>query len=304
MQLFDVSRLPISSTIYKGGRQRLENGTEYDIIPVSYYDHFICNGYEYIILPMQSEDTDAKQILQSNNFQTIISPKKTNEPHFIAYRKTTLPDTYTQKHNIAMCVYFLQNSNTEIERFLDYYLAQGIDKIFMYYCGSLSERPDLPQREQVEYLEWKYLHFLFFPYQGVTLWQHYAQVPLYNVFAKKIAPHCNWSFYSDIDEFIKAPEGTLKDYLYSTTINNHLFTQHRWAKIDFKANNVECEAETNEPSRGKTILKGSLILPQGTMCNHKSMHPSACSLLMLHNRHHPNYDNVPHKTFKLNEKII
>lgn len=297
--MFNNSLLPVSSTIYKGGRQRLENGIEYDILPIPFYEHFVSKGYEYIILPMQSEDTDAEKILKLNNFQTVVSPKKTNEPHFIAYRETTLPNTYTQKHDIAMCVYFLQNTNTEIERFLDYYLSQGIDKIFMYYCGSLSDRPDLPQKEKVEYIEWKYIHFLFFNYQGTTLWQHYAQVPLYNVFAKKIAPHCNWSFYSDIDEFIKAPEGTLKEYLNSYTGNNHLFTQHRWAKIDFKTKHIECEDVTNEPVRGKTILKGNLIQPQGVMHNHCSMNPVVCDLLMFHNRHHPNYDKRTHVAFKL-----
>jgi hypothetical protein len=299
LKLFDLAMLPISNIIYKGGRQRLENDVQYDILPITHYDHFVSNGYEYIILPVQSQDTEAEAVLKLNNFKTVISRKKTNEPHFIAFRETNLPDTYTQKHDIVMCVYFLQNSNTEIERFLDYYLSQGIDKIFMYYCGSLSERSDLPQRERVEYLEWKYIHFLFFPYQGVTLWQHYAQVPLYNVFAKKIAPHCNWSFYSDIDEFIKAPEGTLHEYLKGRTSNEHLFTQHRWAKIDFKAKQVECEESTNEPARGKTILKGGSIKPHETMHNHHSMQAVSCDLLMFHNRHHPNWDKVSHKSLSL-----
>jgi hypothetical protein len=293
--LFDSSLLPVSDIIYKGGRQRLEPGVQYDIIPIPFYDHFVSKGYEYFILPVQSHDTEANNILKKEGFKTVMSHKKTNEPHFIAYRETKLPNTYTQKHDIVMCVYFLQNTNADIEKFLDYYLSQGIDKIFMYYCGNLSDRPDLPQRKNVEYLEWKYIHFLFMPQQDTTTWQHYAQVPLYNVFAKKIAPHCNWSFYSDIDEFIKAPKGTLKEYLTSSNINRHLFTQHRWAKIDFTNNQVEYEEHTNEPLRGKSIIKGSLIEPQLIMHNHRSMKAEDSDLLMFHNRHHPNYKKVSHK---------
>lgn len=284
--MFDTSLLPVYSKIYAGIPNKILC-KPINVVPVLYYDQFVSNGYEYIILPFTSINSNTKKVLVENEFNIAINPIRFTQPSFIAYRETELLDTYQHKHDIVMCVYFLQNKNEEIERFFDYYLDQGVEKIFMYYCGKLSDRPNLPQRNEVEYLEWNYIHYLHDLYENEKK-IHYSQIPLYNTFAKKISPHCKWSFFVDLDEYVKAPTNlTLKDYLLTNEFNSHLFTQHRWAKINFDKNEVKFEKIPSNLGRGKTILNGKLIQPSTLMINHRSANAANSNLLMFHTKKCP-----------------
>lgn len=277
---FNTKLLPVFNEKIKVCKYKINE--ECIIDPITHYDQFVAKGYEYIILPHYSKVTNVESVLQNYGFNTIYNNKNTWEPSFLAFRETALTDTYEYKHNIVMCVYFLQNNNEEIERFFSYYLNQGIEKIFMYYCGKLSERPNLPQRKEVVYLEWSHI-FWHLPTE-YSHKVHNLQVPLYNMFAKKIGMHCNWFIFCDLDEYIKAPNDTLKTYLNKYIESNHLFTQHRWAHIEFESNEVEYEKSTCSVSRGKTILKGNLIKPSDTLNVHHSLHAKTSDLLMFHHR--------------------
>lgn len=277
---FNTKLLPVFNEKIKVRKDKINE--EYIIDPITHYDQFVAKGNEYIILPHYSKATNVESVLQNCGFNTIYNNKNPSEPSFLAFRESSLPDTYKHAHNTVMCIYFLQNKNEEIERFFDYYLNQGIEKIFMYYCGKLSERPNLPQRKEVVYLEWSHI-FWHLPTEGSQSRVHNLQVPLYNMFAKKIGMHCNWFIFCDLDEYIKAPNDTLKTYLNKYIESNHLFTQHRWAHIKFEANEVEYEEYTCS-GRGKTILKGNLIKPSDTFNVHRSLDAQTSNLLMFHHR--------------------
>lgn len=282
-KLYNTRLLPILDGQLIG--RKYKDKEVHTLNPISHYDHFVSKGYEYIILPHYSKLTTSENLLQNNNFTTSYVTSNPTEITFIAYRETILPDTYQHKHDIVMCVYFLQNENEEIERFFDYYLAQGVEKIFMYYCGKLSDRPNLPQRNEVEYLEWNHI---FHHYESLTnRLIHNLQIPLYNMFAKKIAMHCNWSIFCDLDEYIKAPNSTLKTYLDNYIKENHLFTQHKFACVNEEKNQIEylCNG-FNSSGRGKTILKGSIITSSDTMNVHRSLKAKDSDLLMFHNKEH------------------
>jgi len=227
--LFDITLLPQLQKPLTGYIRNCSQPTSFletqNIICPRIYDQFVTNNVEYIILPIQMVEVSVK-ILQDNNF-TVVTHNDYHEPICIAYKSTTLPDTYTNTHNIVMCVYFLQNNNQEIDTFFDYYYKQGVEKIFLYYCGKLNDRPNLPSRDYVEYCEWSYVHRVLD--ESINTKIHFSQVPLYNMFAKKIGMHSNWSIYCDLDEYLYHPINTLKEYLADK--QNHLFTQHRFSMV-------------------------------------------------------------------------
>lgn len=294
MDFFDVNKLPTFNKQIKVSRSKL-SGT-YTIDPITHYDQFVSKGYEYLILPHYLKTTNAENILQNYNFVTVDNCyKKDYEPSFLAFRETSLPNTYIHTHDIVMCVYFLQNKNEEIERFFDYYLAQGVEKIFMYYCGRLSERPNLPQRKEVEYLEWP--HVFWHEPPEYTHPVHNLQIPLYNMFAKKIGMSCNWSIFCDLDEYIKAPNHTLKEYLNNYMEPTHLFTQHRYSCINFNTNEVVVEPQVTNPQRGKLILKGSILTPPDMLNVHHCLQAKTSNLLMLHNRDSESFYKLKQSNF-------
>lgn len=282
--LFDVDSLPQLQTPLIGyvratNRRIMLVELEQKMICTKVYQQFVTNNIEYLILPLQTFEL-TQDILLKNNFSTVARNTQGDQSAYFAYRPTNLSNTYKYTHNIVMCVYFLNNTVEEIKRFFDYYSNQGVDRIFMYYCGKLTERPNLPQRSFVEYHEWGFINRV----KDLTtrLKKHYAQPQLYNMFAKKIGIHCNWSIYVDLDEYIYHPSHTLKEYLADK--QTCLFTDHRFSIVDPITKICMHESITSFPGKGKTILKGSEIKIIDAMYVHRSCRAKNCDLLLLHNR--------------------
>jgi hypothetical protein len=283
-ELFDTSLLPLSNDQYTGTKRLIDTDIQFLLPPKTHYDQFVTNGYEFVFLTIQSVDAGGMDILKQNGFKCI--KRYNSEPCYFGFRPTRLDNNYKNKHSIVMCVYFLQNPNNQIEKFLDYYTSQGVEKIFMYYCGKLSDRPNLPQRENVEYFEWDYIHYVHNFQKQIT--QHYSQVPLYNIFSKKIAPHCDWSIYCDIDEFIKVAnkKQTIKDYLYNSKIDNHIYLNEYKCYIDFKNKKILYDVLEKNETFGKTILNSNHIHKESYAENHRMMNASTDeNLKMFHFRH-------------------
>ncbi len=304
--LFDSTHLPITNTIYKGGRLKIEESQWYDISPTKVYSQFVSLGFEYIVLTPYVLEAETDSILKENKFTVIKSHPRCREPYFFGFRKTQLPDTYNKFHDIVMCVYFLQNSNEEIQNFVNYYTAQGIEKIFMYYCGQLSKRRDLPVFSNVEYFEWNYLHYFYYPidpsnkpyysrcrkYPGY-FWQHYAQPQLYNMFAKKIATKCNWAFFVDLDEYVITNNRDIKTHLTNLDSKKHLLVKNYWSKINFSNYTAETEMYCID-KRYKNILYGPKIQPSDVIHIHttsNSLLANEKEIRMLHHRNELNFQN-------------
>jgi hypothetical protein len=281
--LFDISLLPLKNLTLEGIRDKSD--IKESIKPITFYDHFVTKGHEYIIVNVQSVLSGAEKLLRENAFTTIFTKPFEKEQLFLAYRETSNKDTFKQSHDIVICVYFIENTNSEIELFFDYYFKQGIEKIFMFYCGKLEDRPNLPQRNFVEYFSWDYSPFWILDPITKTK-AHYVQIPLYNVFAKKISPHCNWTIFCDLDEYIFSnTHKTIKAHLNSS--KSHLFTNHRWAKVDSSRKNIKYENKSSIKERGKNLLKGNLINPSDKINIHQNLKNLNCefdeNLLMFHN---------------------
>jgi hypothetical protein len=298
-EMFDVDLLPSYPNKLRGFRRI--NGQpeelEHPITVPKIYDQFVTNNIEYLVLPFINYNELTVRILKENNFIILESNVLTGkEPVFMAFRSTKLNDTYENTHDIVMCVYFLQNSNEEIIRFVNYYTSQGIEKIFMYYCGDLSKRTDLPVFDNVAYFEWNYVNRVLKPEQyhdtekqGLQSFVknngiHFSQVPLYNSFSKKIGKKSNWTFLVDLDEFVIAPNKSLKEYLKDDALTTHLFTDHRRAHIDFKNGTAFFESSCIHKGGGKTILKKSKILDKSIMNVHRADRPTESDLIMLHHK--------------------
>ena len=271
LQLFNTCLIP-PLDVHLTGYERTPGQPEVarlNMICPAFHDHFVCNGFEFIVLPYPTLSV-ADDVLKAHNFKTHYgTPCKGWEPFYFGYRKTQLPNTYNNTHNIVMCVYFFRNPNIEIERFFEYYYSQGIDKIFMYYCGKLTDRPNLPQRDYVEYFEWDFIHFIDRVPAEPPKKELFSQTYLYNAFMHKISPLCNWTFFCDLDEYIQVPKYTLKEYLALPTHCTHLFTHHRLANINFQTNVITSEHIVTQPHLGKTIIKGDLVKNSHVMGNHK-----------------------------------
>ena len=290
MSLFNLNLIPTSHTTLVG-YVRINNNNLVETLDIKctrFYEQFVSNNVEYIVMPILMLNS-SKLVLEENNF-TISPHYGYEEPIYFAYKVTDEQNTYKYTHDIVMCVYFLNNSNIEIEMFFDYYMKQGVEKIFMYYCGNLADRTNLPQREYVEYYEWNFINRVKDPLSNNVI--HYSQVPLYNMFAKKIGIHCNWSVYVDLDEYIYHPTCTLKEYLADK--QTHLFTQHRFSKVNPITKICMHESITNFPGRGKSILKGSEINVSDCIRVHRSCNAINCDLLLLHNKRSrkPNVENA------------
>jgi hypothetical protein len=282
--LFNTNLLPQTKETFEGKFDKIEKYAP--IKPSKFYDHFVTKGYEYLILDVQSVLGGAENILKEHKFITNFSEPFELEQLFLAFRETSEPDTYKQKHNIVMCVYFFQNPNSELEFFFDYYHKQGIEKIFMFYCGKSENRPNLPTRDFVEYLSFDYTPFWILNPKTKQR-AHYLQIPLYNIFVKKISPHCSWTIFCDLDEFIYSlNHKSIK--LHLEKASSHLLTNHRWAKVKFNNNQISYENKTSSPIRAKNVLKGTLIKPPDIIKIHEfSESEDKCSidenLLMFHN---------------------
>ena len=128
--LFDLSSIPFLTDI-KGKWFWWEKAKEY-IKPLSFYDHFVTNHTEYIILPVYLFEKATINLLEDSGFKFIV--RGTNEPLFIAYRPTNCANTFTEDYKLVICTLFSKlNTYSEIKRYVDYYLSQDVDKLFLYF---------------------------------------------------------------------------------------------------------------------------------------------------------------------------
>jgi hypothetical protein len=265
-----------------------EHTTLTSILPFTKYDHYFANKFEIIVLsPFVTESRESLTLLEQNNFK--IKSIKNGIWSSVAYRPTNASNTFLNTHDIIMCVMVCDaNESMQIKYFIDHYIEQGIEKIFMYYTqpGSLHSRKDLPQHPCVEYFEWNFPPVFYYK-TGFT--HHGAQTALYASFYNKIASFCNWSIFCDLDEIIIPSESkfkTIKDYL--NTKNEHIFTTHaRVVTRAEKYNYENIKYNVTECARGKPIIYGKILNNQKfphTPCVHKSLTnfvPDP-TLLMLH----------------------
>ena len=285
--LFDVNLLPLTEKRFHGeiygNFSKITFKDDKRIAkPKTYYDHFISNGYEYIIVNYHSVIAGAEEILKKHNFKTKFD-RISMEPLFLAYRETSLQNTYQNRHSLVMCIMVCEGNTTQqIENFFNYYSSQGVDKIFMYRCGNLADMPDYPQRDFVEYFEWDFNPAFLNYEEGKRM--HYLQVPLYNMFSRKIAAHCDWTIYCDLDEYIYSKtNSTIKEHLKNSNKESHLFCDHRYGYIDFTTN-ISCyESTTTQPLRGKSIINTSLSTPTYKVSVHRGEKTlSDTDLILVH----------------------
>jgi hypothetical protein len=255
--LFDINLLPLIEYRLNGLRDKLKTTEENKWArPVTHYDHFVSEGHEYVIVNIQSVLAGAEEVLKNAGFVTNFSPITNMEQTFLAYRPTLAKNTFKEKADIVMCVMVCEtNSNQQIKDFIQYYQNQGVDRIFLYYCGELSEMPSYPEHKLVEYLEWNYNPFWI---ELNNKKVHYLQVPLYNMFLKKISMHCNWTIFCDLDEYIQSKtHKDIKDHLNQK--QNHIFCDHKIAKICFDNKRIVYEMNSSAPNRGKSIIFGKKV---------------------------------------------
>jgi hypothetical protein len=234
----------------------------------SFYDHFVANGLEILMLTYQSVAAGAEKILTEHGFKCVfdeINPVKHHEPLFLAYRKTNLENTYKEKHSIVVCAGIKPfYTRFEIKQFCEYYFQQGVEKIFLYCLGhKKKDNLDLLPLENVIYDEWNFYPDRILNRGGFKFL--YQGTQMFESFAKKIGVFCDWLILVALDDFItvKSKKKTLKEYLTSLKNPHHIYCPFKHAdlqKKQIKINNFSTRClETRDQERGRSILKGNLI---------------------------------------------
>jgi len=233
----------------------------------SFYDHFVAKGQEVLMLTYQSVAAGAEKILTDHGFKCVfdkINPLHEHEPRFLAYRETTLPDTYQQKHSIVVCAGIKpEYTSSDIKQFCDYYFEQGVRKIFLYYLGRRYNF-ELLDIENVIYKPWDFSPDRLYMNRYRTL---YSGPQMFESFAKKIGVHCDWSILVALDDFIQVKDKNLKlkHYLNSQKdTQSHIYCPFKHAdflnkKVIINHNRHTLGWETAVEERGRCILRGKLI---------------------------------------------
>lgn len=256
---------------------------------ISYYDHFInpC-GYEIIILPFYTK-SDLLDFLKINNFSIVIK-NSGNEPSLFAYKEPITKTIVKQKYTLSIMTLFYREKNKDLDIFYRYYIDQGVDHFFMYYNGEISEKKNLPIDSKITYIEWNFKYLL-----QQDILKHHAQIPAMIHFHKKYLPYCEYAMMIDTDEFICCKENTIKDYLIKNNIQQHLYTRHNWAKIDFSQGDVYFINDF--PARGKTIIYSDKFKINDIPYVHKLKNSQDCEIDLFHN------NKSRHISQKYNEHI-
>lgn len=284
--LFDTSALPFVTDI-KGKCHWWEKVT-YNINSFSFYDHFVTNHTEYIILPVYLFERNTINLLQDNGFKFIV--RGTNEPLFIAYRSTNCTNTFIEEYKLVVCTLFSTlNTYLDLKCFVDYYLSQDVDKLFLFFNGKITDINNFPKYSQVEYLEWNFTYWQSFEHTRQL--NHHAQPSLYNAFVRKISPFCDWTCFIDLDEFIKTPNNsTLKAYLNNffplkdKDMSKNLLLEHRFAQLNNETNIIFYEKECSFPSKSKCIVN-KLQAETSRVHVHRTAPFINSNLLLLHTKH-------------------
>lgn len=244
-------------------------------IGIDYYDHFIDPyGHEIIILPFYTK-SDLLDFLKINNF-LIVSRTYGNEPCLFAYKKPTIKNIVEKKYSLSIMTLFYSEQNKDLDIFYQYYVDQGVDHFFMYYNGEMSEKKNLPTDSKITYVEWNFKYWL--KQDGL---KHHAQIPAMIHFHKKYLPYCKYAMMIDTDEFIYCKEGNIKNYLIQNNIQQHLYTRHNWAKINFSEGDVNFV--NNNPKRGKTIIYSDGFEINNMPSVHKLKKSQDCEIDLFHN---------------------
>jgi len=252
------------------------------------YDNFISpEGYEIIILPFYTKQENIYELKQ-NNFQ-IVQRNVGNEQFIFAYKNPHKLLEVKKKYKLCVMTLFYREQPHELNNFFDYYRNQGVDYFYMYYNGKLKEKINLPKYTDVEYLEWDFYYWL----QQGQLRIHHAQIPAMIHFQKKYLPYCDYALMIDTDEFLYNSEQTIQNYLIEHKIDNHLFTNHNWAKVNLSKKTIEFVKE--DPNRGKSIIVSKKFKITDPPNVHKIIGSTHCNIDLFHNnksRHKEKYDNI------------
>ena len=177
-----------------GGKPHLAN-------KVNYYDNFITNKKEFILLPNYY---DSDQIKLPPDFN------QTTKKECIYIRDTDKPDTVmSEKYFLVLMTLFYWETNQELQLFYNYYRKQGVEKFFMFYNGMLTNRADLPVYDDIEYIEWDFAYYYIFQERR----DHHAQVQAMTTFYHKYSNFFDFCIMCDTDEFIYIPDNTISNIL-------------------------------------------------------------------------------------------
>lgn len=189
---------------------------------------------------------------------------------------------------------FYRETKEELSSFFDYYTKQGVDYFLMYYNGDIETRKDLPVLPNVEYIQWNFLYWVVINKSNI----HHAQIPAIAHFQKKYLPYFDYALMIDVDEFLYYSKSTIKEYLLTNNIENHLFTRHNWSKIDPKTGFVKYVC--HDPSRGKTILCSKKFQLNDMPFVHKQKQSVECDIDLFHNNKRQPRRGLYNKTIQIN----
>lgn len=258
--------------------KRYRSNYKENTLGIKYYDHFINpNGYEVIILPFYADNS----IIEYLNMHGFITIKNLcgNEPCIFSYKNPISSDIQEieNKYTLSVMTMFYKETYDDLDIFYRYYIDQGADHFFMYYNGPLEEANNFPFKDNVTYIEWNYKYFI----EHNSIDKHHAQIPAMVSFQKKYLPYYNYALLIDTDEFLYHPNHTIKDYLVNNNTENHLFTRHNWAKINFSDGIIDFI--NNNSRRGKTILCSKNFKIYDLPSVHRLKGAIDCDIDLFHN---------------------
>ncbi len=111
---------------------------------------------------------------------------------------------YIRSYKYTLCLLVIcKNESMVIEEFIQHYLWQGVDHIYLIDNGSIDNTKDIVQK-------YKKVSYYYLPEQ-------YKQVDNYNKVFDRIKNNTKWLIVADVDEYIynRKKGNTIKDYLES-----------------------------------------------------------------------------------------
>jgi hypothetical protein len=193
-----------------------------------------------IILDNGEDNYSAFRIFQAKNVDWIskscivLEIKSTIISYTIEVKKTAMP---SNKHKFVAMTLFKDDAQL-IPAYLKYYSELGIEHFYLYYNGTNIKTLNLPQYDNVTYIEWNY------PYK-VNMQQyfsHCAQIGAINDFLYWGKQLCEYILYNDLDEFIywNRSDKTLLQFIQETNSLCYGFRNRFTALVN---KNVQVEAD-------------------------------------------------------------
>ena len=175
----------------------------------------------------------------NNNLCELVDLGFTKHAHkyTLYYTKKCKTPKHIKKNNITIPSLFKNESNTWLEWYYSYYRSQGVDRFIMHYNGLLSERPDLPQYDDVEYVEWNVPIMQCRTYLATWYDLAHIQMSLFSLILKKYIPTSRYTLACDVDEIFYTPDSrTLLEYLDSQKLDQNtsgIRVGSKFTSIDF-----------------------------------------------------------------------